>query len=304
MSVRYGGEKTMIIPQSVLRCGLLGSAIAVGLCSSAQAAIYGSIVGATTTYQNISETDSQIAGPPPVNSTPTALFGAPVILPSNSDNLTFPTISFSALVADGQFELQDGKLNFDAVPNSPTITLHSLSFDEGGGWRVDGLTGDASSEATLLFDDVRITSVNGVALANPIIVTPTFTESITTQNGSAQTVQGTGQDTITSTGGDADGTWDITASFNLDQALSIANLTGNVTGVSVALDNQLLAQTTVPDSGLTLAEIDKKHFIVSDVTTTGPTVPEPASMWMLLGAGLMLMMRSPYRAVTRRRATA
>jgi len=294
----------MKFPQSVLRCGLLGSALTIGLCSPAQAAIYGTIVGATTTYQNITETDSQIAGPPPVNSTPTALFGAPVISPTNSDNLTFPAISFSALVADGQFELQDGKLNFDAVPNSPTITLHSISFDEGGGWRVDGPTGDPMSQATLLFEDLRITSVNGMALGTPIVVAPTFTESIVTQNGTAQTTQGTGEDTITSTGGNADGTWDITASFNLDEALSINNLTGNVTGISVALHNQLFAQTTSTEAGLTLAEIDKKHFIVSDVTTVGPTVPEPASVWMLLGTGLMLMMRSPYRALTRRRKIA
>jgi hypothetical protein len=290
----------MNIPHFLSRYGLLGSALVLGLSGMAQAALYGNFAGANVTYQNVTETDSQLTGPPSVSSMPAALFGAPEISPPNSDDLTFPAISFSALEADGQFEFQDGKLTFGVVPNTPTVTIHSLSFDEGGAWSVDGPTDDATSQATLLFNDLRILAVNGVTLSPSIVVAPVFTETITTQNGSADTSTSNGQVLAASTGGDADGIWDITATFNLDAALASADLTGQITGISVALDDQLLVQTVAPESGLSLAEIDKKHFIVSDVTTS---VPEPTSIWILPLCAIFLM-RSPYRALFGCRADA
>ncbi|MGA2442666.1 MAG: PEP-CTERM sorting domain-containing protein, partial [Tepidisphaeraceae bacterium] len=98
----------------------------------------------------------------------------------------------------------------------------------------------------------------------------------------------TGDITFTSTGADAVGTWDITANFNLDAALAEADQTGKVTSISVALNDQLFAQTTAV-STLTLASIDKKHFIVSGITTG--ILPEPGSLSLLLGGGLMMMRR-------------
>ncbi|MGD0770618.1 MAG: PEP-CTERM sorting domain-containing protein [Tepidisphaeraceae bacterium] len=256
----------------------------------ADASLYGNFAGPNITYFNVTESDSQIAGPPPVTSTPTGLFGAPALSPPNSDNLSFPALTFSDLVADGQFELQDGKLTFDVAPTTPpgTATIHSLAFDEGGEWRVDGPEGDASAEATLVFNDLRITAINGVPLGAAIIVNPTFTESDTVQSGSADVSKADGDITFTSTGADAVGTWDITADFNLDAALAAADETGRVTSISVALDDQLFAQTTEVSS-LTLASIDKKHFIVGG-TTTG-VLPEPGSLSLLLGGGLMMMRR-------------
>ena len=256
----------------------------------ADAAVYGNLAGPNISYWNVMETDSQIAGPPAVDSTPSALFGAPALSPPVSDNMGFPALSFSDLVADGQFELQDGQLTFNVTPTT-TATIHSLSFDEGGGWRVDGPTGDASAEATLLFNDLRITAINGTALAAPIIVDPTFSESDAIQSGSADVSTGQGDITFASTGGDAVGTWDITAQFNIDAALAAADKTGEVTSISVALDDQLFAQTTSVDSTLTLADIDKKHFTVSGITTPGSVLPEPASMSLLLGGGLMMLRR-------------
>ncbi len=266
---------------------LLGSVSLLVLASAAHASLYTSQIGPNISYTNINEFDSQIIGPPPVNSTPTGLFGAPVLSPPISDNLAFPALTFSALVADGEFEFQDGKLIMDIAPTSPSGTIHSLTFDEGGAWNVMGSESEATVEATLLFNDLRITSVNDVPLANPIIVTPTFTEDISVQNAPALTTTGTGEVTIASDGGSGNGLWDITAGFNLDAALAAADLTGNVTGVSVALDDQLFADTGADtDSIVNLAEIDKKHFIV----TTGQ-VPEPASISLLLGAASLVMRR-------------
>jgi len=255
----------------------------------AGAVMYGNFAGPNITYGNVMETDSQIAGPPPVDSTPSGLFGAPALSPPVSDNLAFPALSFSDLVADGQFQLQDGQLTFDVTPTT-TGTIHSLSFDEGGAWRVDGLEGDASAEATLLFNDLRITAANGAPLAEAIVVDPTFSESDVIQTGSAGVSTGEGDITFTSTGGDAAGTWDITADFDIDAALAAADQTGRVTSISVALDDQLFAQTTSVPS-LTLASIDKKHFIVSGSTTPGTVVPEPGSLSLLLGAALMMLRR-------------
>jgi hypothetical protein len=272
----------------------LFGAVPFVLASAAHASLYTNQIGPDISYTNINEFDSQLAGPPPVSSTPTGLFGAPTLSPAGSDNLSFPTSTFIVLVADGQYEFQDGKLTMDIAPTSSTGTLDSLSFDEGGAWRVTGE--NASVEATLLFNDLRITSLDNVPLASPIIVTPTFSQTITVQNGSPATATGTGDVAIgTGDGGDANGIWDITATFDLDAALAAAGKTGDITGVSVALDDQLLGDTGVnEESELNLGQIDKKHIIVSGITTTtmSPGVPEPASLsGLLLGAAALVMRR-------------
>jgi len=275
---------------------ILLSCVAVpALAGVAKAALYGNFVGPNISYIGVTEQDSQITGPPTVTSNPTALFGAPVLSPPGSDDLTFPDLSFSAQAADGSFTFQDGKLTMDIVPSTSTSTIHSLDFDEGGAYHLtsSGTGQNASVEATLLFNDLRITALNGSPLAIPIIVAPTFTESATPQSGTIAYNSQTGGDLSFGTvAGTSVGTWDITASFNLDTALAQADDSGDrITDMSVALDNQLLAQTTA-ESGLTLATIDKKHFDVSG-TTTGSTqqVPEPASMSLLIGGSLLMARR-------------
>jgi hypothetical protein len=274
--------------QPQLRFALIGAAALFGAVSAAKASLYGNFAGPNVIYQNVTENDTQLTGPPTVSSTPTGLFGAPLLIPAGSDILTFPNMTFSSAAADGTFEFQDGKLTFNIVPNG-SADIHSLNFDEGGAWTVDGPEGDAESEATLLFNNVSITSVNGVALTNAIVVTPTFTETATAQTNSASivTVPDSGNVTITSDGTNSSGIWDITAGFNFDAALASAGLSGQITGISVALNDQLLAQTTETD-GLTLATIDKKHLVITPTTTV---VPEPAALSLLAGVGLLMARR-------------
>ena len=278
------------------------SALALPVLGSvAHASLYGNFVGPNVSYLGVTEEDSQISGPPTVTSTPTGLFGAPALTPAGSDNLAFPDMTFSALAADGSFELQDGKLTMQITPTTSQDFINSLSFDEGGAWRVLGPAGTltptvtppgASSEATLLFNNLSITAVKGTTLSGPIIVTPTFTETDIIQDGTASVVTNPGDITFNSAGVNGDGTWDITASFNIAAALANAGYAGDqATAFSVALDDQLLAQTT-DVTGLTLATIDKKHFIISGATTvsTNP-IPEPASVSLAIGSGLLMLRR-------------
>lgn len=271
---------------------LVGLAGVLAMTRAASAAMYGNFTGPDLTYQNVTESnDSQLTTPPATVTDPGELFGPPVLSPPNSDNLSFMDMNFSALASDGDTMLQDGELTFNVAPN-PGKTLTSLAFDEGGSWSVEGTAGDASAEATLLFSDVRITAVNGTPLSTPIIVDPTFSESEITQTGSATYTPTTGDVLFTSTGGTGIGTWDITANFDLEAALSGADMNGAITSVSVALDDRLQAETTPSDGGLTLATIDKKHFIVSGGTMTfGGGVPEPASFSLVVCGGLVLARR-------------
>ncbi len=277
---------------------LLGSATSLILASAAHASLYTNQIGPNISYTNINEFDSQLAGPPPVSTNPTGLFGAPTLDPVGSDNLSFPATTFSVQVADGQFEDQDGKLTMDITPTVAGGSLQTLNFDEGGTWRVQGpAQNDVTTvEASLLFSNLEITSVNNVALATPIVVTPTFGLATPTTIGTFSSVlnaSGTVADiAISSAGGTGIGTWDISASFDLDAALANAQITGNVTGVSVALDDDLVGETTASDS-LTLGTIDKKQF---EITGTVPNpinsgVPEPTTFSLLIGTAALAMRR-------------
>jgi len=277
----------MTHPRSLICHALLVLSAMAALAAPARATNYSPLLGPHVTYTNINESDSQIAGPPPVTTSPTQLFGPPALSPAGSDILSFNSASFMVMVANGQFELQDGTLRMDISPTHPaTGAIHSLLIDEGGGWRVLGPAGAATAEATLLFNDLRITSVNGVPLQTAIVVNPTFSVSDVIQNGTALVTPGTGDITFTSAGGNGVGTWDILANFNIDAALASHNLSGRVTGLSLALDNQLFGNTQSGNS-LTLAQIDKKHFIITP-SVTDP-VPEPSTIILGLFGGVGLL---------------
>jgi len=276
------------------RIHLLCGSVVAGLAGifapmrAAHGAIYGNFAGPNITYTNVTENDSELSGNPPVESIPAqALFGPPILSPSNSDTLSFNDMSFAADAADGGLVYENGELTFGVVPSSPGKALNSLSFTEGGQWTLEGPAGDAVSFDSLVFDNLLITGVNGVPLATPIVVTPTFNETITPQSGPVTTdTTGAGTVTITSDGGTgiAVGTWGVTASFDLAAAVGI----GNVTSVSVALDDALQASTTDVPGVVTLAQIDKKEFMVTGGTTTFGSVPEPGTLSILACGGLLL----------------
>ena len=281
---------------SIPRVALIGaSALVFGAASAAKAAIftYPNLVGPNVTYQNLTEVDTELTGPPSTSPPiTTGFFNTPQLIPAGSNEMMFPANTFIADGADGTFDFEDGKLTFNMVPTTSSSDIHSMTIDEGGAWTVDGPEGSESSEAeaTLLINGVSITSVNGVNLTSAIVVTPTLSETASSQSSTAAItdVPGSGNVTINSTGTLASGIWDITADFNFDAALASAGLSGQITGISVGLNNQLVATTTNLNGPLTLASIDKKHINVIPITTP---VPEPATLSILVGAGLLLTRR-------------
>ena len=269
--------KSALIRSSVL-FGL--TAGIVPLTNTAQGTVlYGTFVGPNMTYQNVTETPTELPAP-----TPTTLFGTPLL---SGDSLMFTPAAFVTSASGGALNFEDSHLETTIVPTSPKGTLTGMSITEGGGWAVGGGTAATTAEAALIVNQLFIMSVNGVSI-NPIVVTPVilFTD---TSTGSAAVTKTADSIEFNSSGGFSSGSWNATATFNISSALASAGLTGTVTGVSLNLDNQLdvLSETNSD------AFIDKKFF---DITTTGTTVPEPATGTALLLGAAGLMTRRGKRA--------
>jgi PEP-CTERM motif len=165
-----------------------------------------------------------------------------------------------------------------SIAAKPGAGISSFAITEGGAYAIDDGTTATFASETLVINNLFITSVNGVGV-NPIVVTPTITF---THTGTAPTA--ITSDSITFLGGDGleNGSWSAVASFNLPAALAQNGLQGTVTGLSLALDNQLGAQADSNGS----AFIDKKNFLI----TPGPSSPEPGTLG-LVGLGLTLGLR-------------
>jgi hypothetical protein len=262
------------------KSGLYGPGIALGLvvgivpfAATAQGVVvYGNYDGTNVNYLNVSETPTQQPGP-----TPTELYGPPTI---SADSLIFNPVNFVSSASGGSTELQDGRLTLNVTPNGPAIPSF-IDIFEGGAWEVTGGTQATAALEALLVNQMTITSVNGTPI-NPVVVTPTITF---TDTANAATVTDT-SDSIefNSTGGIADGTWNGTASFDLPAALAAAGLSGNVTGVSLALNDQLI---TTSETNST-AFIDKKFF---EITAPATPVPEPVTLSGVMVAGAALLSR-------------
>jgi hypothetical protein len=257
------------------RSALLRSAVMVGLASIVSpfltpadgAILYGNFSGPDITYQAVTEVPNQSPGPAPAS-----LFGPPTL---TGDSLLFDPENFDISLSGGSSEFQDGRLTMSILPTVAYSSVKMISLTEGGAWIVDGGTSATTAEQSLLINQLFITSVNGTSV-NPIVVSPTITYT-DTNNGAASVSKTANSIEFASSGGVSSGTWDATASFNLSSALQSAGLTGNVTGLSLSLDNQLAVNTETNSE----AFIDKKFF---DVTGTTSVVPEP-----MTGTGIILI---------------
>jgi MYXO-CTERM domain-containing protein len=261
------------------RPGVLISLAAAGIAPLSTGAhgavVYGNFDGTDLNYLNVTETPTQLPGP-----TPTELFGPPVI---SGDTLQFTPSNFTVSASGGSLELQDSHLSMNIVSADSNYPKF-INLIEGGGWAVGGGTSATTAQESLDVNELFITAVNGVSI-NPIVVNPTITFT-DTNSGSASVVKTADTIEFLSSGGVSTGTWNADASFNLNAALAAAGLSGNVTGMTLGLDNQLDATSEANSLSL----IDKKFF---DVTATTP-VPEPATggMALLAVAGFATRRRS------------
>jgi hypothetical protein len=271
----------------IFRKALLSAAALVALASVANAATnnYGNIVGPNIMYLNVVEQTNQFPGPAPAT-----LFGAPQLA---GDNLDFNPLGFSGSAQNGDFLVQDGLLSIDQImTNSPLGNISKLTINEGGGWIVVGGPNAATATATLVTGPILVAQLNGVNGPVNVSVNPTYTFSHT-QTGAVAFAQGTNSLSFASNGGVGNGSWGITATYDIAAAITAAGLPAGtrVTKLgTLALDNQLVRDTD-PNS---FSYIDKKFFSISVVTA----IPEPSTILLGLmgGVGLVLGSRKMRRA--------
>jgi len=234
-------------------------AILVGASAHAVPINYGDFVAINVKYTQVTE-DSGTDAPP--------LFGAPVLA---GDGLDFNPVSFNANASGaGGVDITDGTLTF-GVEAKPNRLVDGLAFSEAGDFTLAGFGGIgtfASVTADLYIDIIEIDNVSVTAI--PIITAMVFTPSNgdwdLLNDGPGPAVHGS------YTGGV---TVDLTQVL-IDEGVLFTN---GVTGVTVTLDNTLVA---LSESG-TESFIAKKDF---EGFSVAPIIPEP-STGLLLGLGLV-----------------
>jgi hypothetical protein len=262
----------------ILRRALLSATALVAMASVANATVnnYGNLVGPNIMYLNVVETATQFPGPMP----PT-LLGAPQLA---GDNLEFNPLAFAGSAQNGDFLVQDAQLSIDQImTNSPLGAISKLTINEGGGYIVVGAPGAGIARASLITSPILVAQINGVGPA-PVNVTilPTLAFS-NVSNGAVTVTQTANSIQFASNGGVGNGSWGITATYDITAAIIAAGLPANtrVTKLgTLALDNQLVRDTD-PSS---FAYIDKKFF---NITVTA--IPEPSTILMGLMGGVGLL---------------
>jgi hypothetical protein len=252
---------------------------ALALASQGRAnANYGSFSAPFFTYVNVSETDSET---PPFN--PLYLFGTPML---SGNALSFASTGFSVgSSGNGGEESQDGQLSFNLVGASSSIGLADLEISEGGNWEIILGGPSTSASAAINVTGVYVTAINGSTLPSPILVPAVSSATFGTNTGLASTNTGSNSVTFSSLlEGVSDGTWSIATSFPIATDLQNDGISGVATSLSVTLDDVLTAYT---DKGGATAQIDKPYFNLVGT----PTSPEPTSLGLLVGAGLLAARR-------------
>jgi len=256
---------------SAIRTATLGllATILVATPAAYAATNYGTFVGTTVTFQDVTEW-SPTADPLP-------LYGMPTLV---GNTLDF-TPSFFSSASNGASDQTDGTLSFLLKANAGNA-ISSVLFSERGDFTFSGIGGTntfVSVTATFFID---IYKVDGVALATPLQLTEfaVFTPSALGVFDRAS--YPTPPTKI----------W--TGSLNLDvnNALTLASIPylSGATEISFELDNVLVAQS---DTG-TIATITKKDFKGFGITVN--EVPEPTILALTLGgAGLLLARRRSVR---------
>jgi hypothetical protein len=249
----------------------------------------GPFVGTIVTYSYVVEGDS--ANPPPDQS---RLYGTPNLsgdsLQFGQNNLPLGTgLNFRIDVGGpAPLLLDDCTLTMNiAATNQLAGKISAFAISEGGSYSILGGTMATQVSAALQIPfnsagyagGLGITSLNGIALAQPIPVP--YAEAFVQGAGSSGTFTTTPSSIKFS--GPGSGTWSGIAIFDIAGALAAAGMPANsrVTGLKLSLGN-VLGGTAEANS---TAVIDIRRF-----ATNGPTpIPEPSAVILGLMGGIELM---------------
>jgi hypothetical protein len=225
------------------------AAVAMATTSVHAAIVYGDFSGDTVDYINVMEDNQQ-------------LFGAPII---SGDSLVFAPVDFDAESVDGGAELTDGTLSMFVMAQDG-FALTDLVIEEAGFFTLAGIGTDITRVFAGLAASVNIIEVDGTPfVGSPSILN--FSETLADFN-----LADDGVNFLTA--------WSGIFSVDIaDAAASQLGITGDITKVSLTINNQLLA---VSEDG-SVSFIDKKALDAIVVT-----VPEPAAV-ALFASGLAVM---------------
>lgn len=248
----------------------LAVAFSLSLSTSSQASTnYGTFVGTTVTFQNVTEWSP--------TGDPLPLYGMPTLV---GNTLDF-TPSFFSSATGGASDTTDGTLSFLLKAN-PGNAISSVLFSERGDFTFSGIGAGNTLVAVTATFFVDIYKVDGVALATPLQLTEFATFSPSPLGVFSQSSYPTPPTRI----------WTGSLNLNVNNALTLAGISysSGATEISFELDNVLVAQS---ESGTT-ATITKKDFKGFGITVN--QVPEPSMLALMLsGAGLFFARRRAAR---------
>jgi hypothetical protein len=230
------------------------------------------IPGVNVIYEDIVQSSRTPSKPDP-------LFGSPSVA---GDSLRFFPTSFYASSSGGADSV-DSLLQFKLVAQ-PNYGITNFQLNEFGGYLLNGLAGVHASVSIGVPSFLEVLAVDGQALLNPILVSPTisYTNLTAQPNGS-----GTASLADFPPNTPVASSFDVKVSYDIAGALAANNISGMATELMYTMDN-ILNSLAAPGA---YASIDKKVVTVN--VTTAEAVPEP-STWVLLsmaGMGLAWVVR-------------
>ncbi|QEG35311.1 hypothetical protein [Bythopirellula goksoeyrii] len=228
---------------SLLALALL---FATAVVSDAAPINYGDFSGTSVMYLDVTETANSPGDDEP-------LYGPPTI---SGNKLDFDPSGFAATAVPGTPDVTDGQLNFTLMA-APGATLKTINISEGGDFTLFG-SGTTSTQVGygIALGSVVVTEINGSAIA-PVAL-----------NGASAF----GSKNLVADGPVIGASWGLTLSYDVDAALTAANLPLGATKLEIAINDTLLA-ISEPSS---VAFIAKKDFMIDT------TIPEPTSMALAL----------------------
>lgn len=249
-------------------CILLAALASTGYATPVD---YGTFIGRTVIFQDV--TDGSLAHLTP-------LFGAP-ITPISGDSLWFAPSSFGASAGQGKTQTTAGTLSM-LIAAMPGHDIDSITITEQGDYTLAGAKKSAGTYVSVVGTVVlTVLNVDGQPIS-PMAVTMSLVYAPSSGDFNLRD--------------DAkNGPWAGSTSIDVDRILAEANIHGEVTLLSLSLENIL---TAVSETGTSVL-IKKKgvgNTGLTGISVVGPTVPEPLTCVSFLALTGLLAWSRRWRA--------